>query len=239
MVISWTTVSRSIEQLNGISVWTSVDEAFSSLYKEDARLTLARYPDESEEMLKVKVVSGDDYSRPGYAAFHLDEGVLAADGVTEADLIGAKIRTYHFWAEENHGITGYNSENGRVALDTATSYSVYKNDPCYVENFKNALSVPGEWYLDKADMKLYYVPFESDKIETTVLYYSRLNTAIRISDANGLTFEGIRFSYSGYDAKLCEYSYQAAIQVPGVVEIKDSQNVAFRWCTFFGIGHSA
>lgn len=229
----------SVEQVNGVQVWTApVDEAFSSLYKAGARLTLARYPDEGEEMLKVTSVNGNDYSRPGYAAFHLDANILSADGITDADLTGAKVRTYHFWAEENHTITGYNSENGRVAIDTATSYDVYKDDPCYVENFKNALSAPGEWYLDEAAMKVYYVPSESDNIETTVLYYSRLNTAMDISGAEGLTFENIQFSYSGYDPKLCEYSYQAAIQVPGAIEIKDSKNVAFRGCTFFGIGHS-
>ncbi|MDY3031889.1 MAG: right-handed parallel beta-helix repeat-containing protein, partial [Clostridia bacterium] len=88
-------------------------------------------------------------------------------------------------------------------------------------NLLEEIDVPGEWYLDRDTMNLYYYKPEggSDKLEMSALYANM----IEISNANYISFEGISFTKSRAKA----------------VVIIDSNNINIIGCTFTNLGSDA
>ncbi len=65
----------------------------------------------------------------------------------------------------------------------------------FVENLIEALDTPGEWYYDKNQHLLYYLPRDGETIETTHIVIPRLQNLVRIEGdlENGKYIEYIRF----------------------------------------------
>ena len=50
----------------------------------------------------------------------------------------------------------------------------------YVDNVFEGLSEPGEWYLDRAAGKLYYIPLPGETPETTEVYAPSVTQFVRL-----------------------------------------------------------
>jgi hypothetical protein len=86
---------------------------------------------------------------------------------------------------------------------TKKGYGVNADLPSYVENAKELLDDPGEWYLDKAAHTLYYKPREGQNLAAADVELPRLQTlvsgtATEAHPLTGLSFKGISFEYGGW-----------------------------------------
>ena len=75
--------------------------------------------------------------------------------------------------------------------------------PSYVENAKELLTNPGQFYLDKTAHTLYYLPREGQNLATADVEIPHLQTLVdgrgtEAAPLNGLTFRGIGFEYAGW-----------------------------------------
>ena len=130
-----------------------------------------------------------------------------------------------------------------------------------VENAREVLDEPGEFYFDKAEKLLYYKPREGQdmtKAETIVPAIDRLvmfrGKHCQTCDGNqrvkNIRFENVRFAHStwgaieglGFTTRQAEVMNIPASRgkhVPGAVQLEYTDEVDIENCTFFGIGTAA
>lgn len=93
----------------------------------------------------------------------------------------------------------------------------------WVENVFEALDTPGQWYLDRPQGKLYYLPRLGEEMPSAEIIAPRLTQVVRVVGHEGvpvhdLRFEGITFSHTEWQPP-ADYasSLQAGIEVPGAL----------------------
>lgn len=117
-----------------------------------------------------------------------------------------------------------------------------------VENVFDALTDPGEWYLDRSARKLYYIPMPGEDLDSAEIVAGKLQKLVEI-DGGGiapggvgnadnvgggggfLRFEGLTFSH-------CEWCLpddqaggkQAAVHVPAAIVIRRAEGCVFQNC---------
>ena len=105
-----------------------------------------------------------------------------------------------------------------VSGDGTAKPSVY-----WVENVFEALDTPGQWYLDRSQGRLYYLPRPGEDMTTAQVIASQLTQVVRVvgrpgAPAHDLRFEGITFSHTEWQPPP-DYasSLQAGVEVPGAL----------------------
>ena len=237
------------------------DGYFKSLFKGERRLPLSKYP--KEGAFSVKSVDEKDIIAKvdvweNYGAFYADKN----DVGNFSNLSDVYISVQHYWYDEMLPISSVDLSSGRVELKKPSSLTLRVNDNFIFENVREKLSLPGEWYLDRAEEKLYYIPEDGDTAENTVLYTGATEKLIEISDIDGISFQGIKFTKTDWSMadgtwtgtpqtengaehplqKNIEYKPnfpQAAYDQPAAIEVKDSKNISFINCEFTNLSNSA
>lgn len=84
-------------------------------------------------------------------------------------------------------------------------YSASTGDLAQIQNAKELLTDPGQWYLDEAAHTVYYMPREGENMRTADVEIPRLQTLVSGTgtDAHpltGFTLQGLSFEYGGWTA---------------------------------------
>ncbi|WP_198533810.1 right-handed parallel beta-helix repeat-containing protein, partial [Streptomyces odonnellii] len=135
-------------------------------------------------------------------------------------------------------------------------------NPTWLENARELLDSPGEWYLDKGAGEVYYLPKAGQNMSTATVVVPRVQDLV---DFNGTTarpvtdisFEGITFSYSTWLAPSSSEGLiegQAGfrmvgennpdfdstrlhwLKTPGAVNVSHGHDIGFRGNTFTHLG---
>lgn len=156
----------------------------------------------------------------------------------------------HYWIEERMPVESFDELTNTIKSKRKSMF-VLKDDfvrkfaKYYVENVFEALSEPGEWYLDRHRGKLYYIPMQDETIGETEIFASVSNQLLKLTGNpdeekyveflcfRGLSFVhadwvqpkggGERFERAGIDYAAAP---QAAFNIPGVIRLE-----AARFCT--------
>ncbi|HYZ57450.1 MAG TPA: discoidin domain-containing protein [Streptosporangiaceae bacterium] len=88
---------------------------------------------------------------------------------------------------------------------TMKQYGVNADRPSYVENAKELLNAPGEWYLDQPAHTVYYISREGQDMRTADVEIPRLQTLVsgtgtESQPLTGLSLIGLSFEYVGWTA---------------------------------------
>ncbi|WP_329128482.1 discoidin domain-containing protein [Streptomyces sp. NBC_01476] len=112
------------------------------------------------------------------------------------------------WTEMSCGVaavSGTTVTMDQPCFDNSTKkpYGVNANLPDYVENARELLDDPGEWYLDKPAHTLYYKPRAGQNLRAADVEIPRLQTLVsgtgtKSRPLTGLSFNGISFAYGGW-----------------------------------------
>ena len=176
------------------------DADFNVLFSAEQALARPRYPEEG--YLTVKSASDTDIVNPeqtesvhhGYTAMTANAKDLPALKYP-ADVT---VRILHYWKDEMVTVTSYNRTTGRITFSRPTSMQIREGDRYFFENVFEALNAPGEWYLDKTEGVLWYIPFEGENAEDLTLWGSDVDTVISVDGVNGVAFENIVFRGNGF-----------------------------------------
>ncbi|MBQ6899130.1 MAG: right-handed parallel beta-helix repeat-containing protein [Clostridia bacterium] len=254
-------------EINGVKTFVaSVDingekDYFRSLFKGEKSLPRSIYP--KEGMLKIADPAADE-GIPGSHApdFFTHSVAFYAHKSDVRDFANAKdveVKVMHFWCDEHLPVYSVDTESGRIETTIASAMRLRVDDNYIFENVKEALSLPGEWYLDRTEEKLYYIPEEGDTAENTVLYAGVNEKLLTVSGAEGISFRGIDFINTGWDYvdgkhtgipfpethplyKNIEYGTahpQAAFEVPAAITVEASKEINFTDCRFENISYTA
>ncbi|MBQ2973629.1 MAG: right-handed parallel beta-helix repeat-containing protein [Clostridia bacterium] len=255
--------------INGIDAFVSDVEInsdndyFRSLFKNGKRLSRSNYP--KEGLFKVSDPKSDEAIIPENEANFFTHSVVfyanTSDVLDFSNPCDVDIRLMHFWCDELMPVHSIDSETGRVETAKPSSMTIRVDDNFIFENVKEALSLPGEWYLDRNEEKLYYIPEDGDTPDNTVLYAGITEQLLSFTGAENISFQGINFENTDWDhtgkdggfyGKVFDESHplydnikysavhpQAAFETPAAINISASSNINFTDCRLENISYTA
>ncbi len=236
---------------------------FHSLFKDGKRLSRPNYP--KTDLLKIADPKTDEAMVPDQNAnFFTNSAVFYAhkqDILNFSNVKDVNVRIMHFWCDELLPVHSVDTDTGRVETQKPSAMTVRVDDNYVFENVKEALCLPGEWYLDRSESKLYYIPEEGDTVENTVVYAGKTERLLILNNSNNITFQGINFEQTDWDYigktdgtfnnefptdhplfKNLKYNSnhtQAASDVPAAILISASEGINFTDCLFENISYTA
>ncbi|MFJ9755519.1 discoidin domain-containing protein [Streptomyces sp. NPDC101149] len=135
-------------------------------------------------------------------------------------------------------------------------------NPTWLENARELMDTPGEWYLDKSEGTLYYMPKKGQDLSTATVTVPRVQDLVDLNGTAGhpvgnVSFKGITFSYSTWLAPSSDDGLiegQAGFRIvgdnnpdfdstrlkwvktPGAVNVSHGHDVGFEDNTFTHLG---
>jgi hypothetical protein len=170
--------------------------------------------------------------------------VQAWENLSDVDIVA-----FHYWNEERMPIASFDPDT-RMVRSTRVSQWPLKDDAAprfaryWVENVKEALTEPGEWYLDRPTGRLYYLPMPGETIETLEAFAPRMPQLLLVQGdraagtyVTGLTFRGLRFVHTSWEQPGTRAGFeQAAANVPAVVHLEFARHCSVEDCTIEHVG---
>ena len=160
------------------------------------------------------------------------------------------LRVLHLWIDDFSKLRGYDGERDRILLESPMSGSVQKDNKYFFENVYEAFDKAGEWYYDRAEGKIYYLPLPGQTKENLNISIAATDRLVTLEGCSGIRFEGITFcnTDSTYPEIVPNSHWlansglrhpQAEFDTGAVFEAADSRNIGIRYCNFDNIGLSA
>lgn len=153
---------------------------------------------------------------------------------------GVEACVVHTWTMSRLPVESYDP-TGRVfrcaCPEVGKSYMRFDRHHWYrLENVREALGEPGDWYLDKGG-ELTYVPLPGERPETAEAWAGLREHALVISGQTNIVIRGATFAYTGWNMPANGQSFdQAGANVPAAVLVTNSRNVRFENCLFAHTG---
>ena len=232
---------------------------FRSLFKGETRLDNSIWPKEGVFTVKEALISDallpdSDYFKL-HAAFYANSGEI----MNFTNVQDVNVRIMHKWCDDILPLYSADTKSGRVVLRKAAAMSIENGDNYIYENVKEALSLEGEWYLDRSEGLLYYIPCEGETAENLVLSAPVTDSFIDINGVSGISFQGIRFINTDWEFVsstlriwnadethplygILDYlptHPQAAYEVPAAITVENATDVNFTDCVFRSISNTA
>jgi hypothetical protein len=198
LITEWSEVT-----LNGHGVWVAdvaailnQAPAIRSLYVNGEARPRARYP--KRGYLRMENVPGLNL-----ANFNLFESNHrfthgAGDFIAEVNLSAVEVVVPHFWVEERMRVVAHDPVAREVVCDPGSVFPLrdgFANQYAQycLENVAEALSEPGEWYLNQETGKLYYYPKPGETRANTEVVLPRLRQFIRVEGQPGNRVSDLHF----------------------------------------------
>lgn len=155
----------------------------------------------------------------------------------------------HSWIDEHMYLRSVDQKQRLATLDRPSRFRLAfdhltdRGADYYVENVPEALDTPGQWYLDRKEGRLYYLPLDGEDMASAEVIAPVLSEIVHVEGgteapfAGMLSFEGITFAHTEWRPPADVASYnQAAWGVGGAVVFKNARYCTIRLCTFENLG---
>lgn len=232
---------------------------FRSLFKGDERLSISKWPKTgSFTVTDSKDEDAFDLDNESgffdlHAAFYTDKTR------TFENLSDVNVRIMHKWCDDILPLHSTDPNTGRVELTKPAAMTIEVGDNFVYENVREALTEPGEWYLDRTEKKLYYIPQQGETAEGLTLSAPVTESFFNVNGASDITFSGIDFKNTDWDfvsgtkwnsslntehplyanIKYNPTHPQAAFETPASIYITNSSSINFINCEFKNISNTA
>ncbi len=261
------------EQRDGRTAWVANVphlKYFRQLFVNGQRRHRARFPKVNinnarngvaEKFHRIESVPGITFKA---GLFDGGNAFIAAPGDVQnwQHLNDVEVVVLHYWIEERMPIASFDAATRQVTSSRHSMFSL-KDDfvdrwaKYYVDNVFEALSEPGEWYLERETMRLHYLPLPGETMEMTEVVAPQINQFLKLMgepDAGRfvefIRFEGLTFEHAdwhqpaggddpnGQSKPGVDYAAaaQAAYHVPGVLALHGARHCAIEDCTVQHIG---
>lgn len=191
----------------------------------------------------------------------------ALDSLT--DYVGAELLIYNSWEASWHTIREINAKSKAVYFKNPMTYPVgfFANRLRYrIENSKDFLRKPGQWYVDLKNKELYYYAKAGENPNRLVFTVPTQRQWVKIqgtpqAPVRNLHFEGLTFAYSASSRGIHVLSptlqqqlsqryswlnfkegfstYQAAVQDNQAIQLTNARGCTFEKCAFIHTGDYA
>jgi hypothetical protein len=224
---------------------------FRELWVNNKRAARARHPDKGYLPVAALPDATADWEK-GHSRFQYATNDLQAwPGITNAEMV---VMTR--WVESRLPIMGLDPTQRLVSFSKRSMFQLAPGDLYYVEGALEFLNQPGEWTLDVAAAKLYYVPRPGESAANLEAIVPNLSELIRIEGetnriVDNLHLQGLTFSHAewyyppssgankpGAALEVGGFA-QAAVGVPGAIVAHNLRNSIIEKCRFIHLGNYA
>ena len=164
------------------------------------------------------------------------------------DLKDVTLIAYHSWETSRHHLAFADPTTGIVAATAQFPWGFCAWGPrqrYVIENFREALTDPGEWYLDRTSGTLSYIPLPGEDMTTAEVFAPagpQQFIQIKGETAAGMpvdyiTFRGLSFQHGNYILPPDGHSDgQAAFSIEGLIQADGARNITIEDCEITHIG---
>ncbi len=230
---------------------------FRELWVNGERRVRARHPNKGYLSIEALPDKAADWTK-GHTRFQFKGADLKAwPSVTNAEVIAMSR-----WVESRLPVTSVDESAHMVNFGKRSVFELQKDDLYYIEGVFEVLDTPGEWYLDVANGKLFYLPLPGEKPDQIEAIAPVLAQLIRFEGkpetglfVEQIEFRGLTFAHtewnlarvgdtkdrSDWPAPTSEVGgfSQAAIGVPAAVWGEGVRGSVFEDCRFVHLGSYA
>lgn len=160
----------------------------------------------------------------------------------------------HYWVDEHSQIEAIEPETRKVVLKHRSCYTIEPTHPASaleycIENVAEMFENPGEWYYDRQNSKIYYIPEKADAYASEIVGYIPVVSTIlrlagtlenRIKDVTIRNFQiaytrGERITADGAEVTFASDT-QSVCDTAAAIEISYAQGCAIEKCECYCIG---
>ena len=194
---------------NGIYSIPVPDADFREIYINGSPTTRARFPNASDDKFEESIEVTWNGENRDFGVLTSSITALPADK-TDIEMHFAQRWVYsmgNILAERTEGVTTFFRINDRVTsiMFVRTSPDRAKGSTyCWFENSLSFLDSPGEWFYDKNEQLLYYMPRENEDMQSAKLTIPVLEQVVLVKGKKddpikNLRFSNLQFGYTGWN----------------------------------------
>jgi len=212
---------------------------FARLYVNNESRNRPRLPRDGYFFIRSQLPPSPSVKGKNFDRFLCGPGDVLANWSNPNDI---ELHVFHCWSTSRLRLQS--AANQEVTTTGPTFRTLSRGTRYLVENVKEALSQPGEWYLDRPTGALTYLPLPGEDPAKTVVTAPRLTTLLELRGntamntwVHHLAFKGITFAHAnwvtpaqGHCVNQAEFSLEAAVTARG------ARDCAFTDCTFTHTG---
>lgn len=167
---------------------------------------------------------------------------------TWRNLRDVEVVALSYWTESRMWIESVETRRRLVRFDRVSSkrltddFSAETPTEYYIENVFEGLTEPGQWYLDRVEGLLYYLPKRGERLDRTEVVAPVHGEVIRLegtarSPVSRLAFAGMQFSHNQWflPADMSNVG-QSTHLTPGAVVLRRATNCHLRDCSVSHVG---
>ncbi len=217
---------------------------FRQLFVDGRRATRARTPNEGYLRVPALVENtpGARWNE-GVDRFRFQPGDLRR----WADLSNVEVIVFHSWNTSRVRIKSVDEDQHVVVFTGSTVFRPLAWDPkqrYYVENYREALDAPGEWFLDCAAGRLWYWPLPGEDPEKAEVVAPALGELLRLEGqadsgqwVQHVRFDGLSLQHCDWDLPAAGYGDpQAAVTVGAAVTADGARHCEVARCEIAHVG---
>ncbi len=213
---------------------------FCQLWADGQRRFRPRLPKDGYFLIADALPSTEKTGNTGFDRFKFAGDDIRPDWANLADV---ETIVFHTWTMSRFRIASVDAAEKAVTFTGSTrttqSWGAMPKDRRYfVENVKEALSEPGEWYLDRPTGLLTYIPMAGEDPAKTQIIAPVLDTVLVLKGSpdpgqqvSNLVFRGLTFSHNNWVSPPQGNSYpQAEVNLRAAVTADGARNCTFDRC---------
>ena len=217
---------------------------FTQLFVNDQRRPRPRLPATGQYRIAGELPASDE-ARGGIDRFQFSPGEIRADWVNLNDV---EVLAFHNWSMSRLPIQSVDGAAGTVKFfgtsPSTSAWGIFRKGNRYlVENVKEALATPGQWYLDRPRGELTYLPRPGETPENTVVIAPRWPELLVIAgDPTGepvrdVRIEGLTFAHAAWPIpREGQAIPQAEINLDGAISATHAEEVVLKRCAVRHVG---
>lgn len=241
--------------LNGVRVWVTTlpdvqagDWSFKQLFVDGVRRPRPRLPKRVNKVLEngAQVTDTSEYfyiaaanRTSGLSDYYTFEYAGSDIDPDWYDLQNVEVVLFKDWMSERSPIASVDASQHTCRMQYRPWRDQLGLRYYYVENVREALTEPGEWYLDEASGQLYYVPRKGEKIGSTVVTAPRVSQLVNLAGTESSGVPSLEFDHITFE-ETDRLSYtalnQAAARAEGAIAMTYAQDCTFSRCTVQNVG---
>ena len=231
---------------------TTLDEvakgawSFTQLYVNDQRRLRPTLPKQGYYQIADQLPPTEKSAKKGADQFAFSGDQIKADWANLGDV---EVSVCHEWTTSRMRIASVDAAKHAVVFTGHTrglsNWCIFrKNYRFFVENIREALSEPGQWYLDRPTGKLTYLPRPGENPEQTVVVAPRAEQLVLFRGdpkkkqwVHDLTFSGLSFAHTNWVLPPQGQSFpQAEVNLMATIAAVGARGLRFDGCAMRHLG---
>jgi hypothetical protein len=219
---------------------------FTQLFVNDQRRWRPRLPARGYHTIAGEMERSAEAKASGVDRFQFSGEDIRSDW---SNLNDVEVLAFHSWSMSRLPIRSVDVEASAVNFfggsPSLAWWGLFRKGNRYlVENVKEALNQPGQWYLDRPTGRLTYLPMPGETPDQTVVIAPRLERLLVFQGASDggepvqdILLEGLTFAHGAWRIQpQGQVMPQAEINLDGAISATDARRIVLRRCAVRHVG---